>query len=102
MLIEEILAELPDVKIIIMEPFVLKGIATEPKWDKFSVEVPKRAKKAKLIAEKYNLKFVPLQEGLDKLCESAEPSYWLIDGVHPTPAGYEYIKREWLKAFKEL
>ena len=102
MLIEEILTELPDVKIIIMEPFALKGTATEEKWDKFSVEVPKRAEKARMIAEKYNLKFVPLQKGLDELCESADPSYWLIDGVHPTPAGYEYIKREWLKAFKEL
>ena len=42
MLIEEIKQELPDIKIIILEPFVLKTGATEEKWDVFSVEVAKK------------------------------------------------------------
>jgi len=102
MLIEEIKAALPDIKIMIMEPFILKGPATTEEWEFFATEVPKRAEKAKMIAEKYNLTYIPLQEGFDKLCESEEPTYWLRDGVHPTAAGHEYIKREWLKAFNTL
>lgn len=102
MLIEEVKAELPNIKIIILEPFVLRASATDEKWDVFSTEVKKRAVMAKKIAEKHNLTFIPLQEGFDKLAEKAEASYWLSDGVHPSAMGHEYIKRLWLDAFKEL
>lgn len=101
MLIEEIKEALPNIKIAILEPFVLKGGATEGAWEYFSTEVPKRAEMAKKIAEKFNLPFIPLQEGFDKLCESAPASYWLGDGVHPTPKGHEFIKTKWLECFKE-
>ena len=101
MLIEEIKAALPNIKIVILEPFVLKGGATEGAWEYFSTEVPKRAAMAKKIAEKFNLPFIPLQDGFDKLCESAPGSYWLGDGVHPTPKGHEFIKTKWLECFKE-
>ncbi len=99
MLIEEIKEALQDIKIAILEPYVLKASATEAKWDKFSTEVAKRAASAKKVAEKYGLIFVPLQAGFDKLCESAHASYWLYDGVHPTPTGHEFIKEEWMKAY---
>ena len=102
MLIEEVKEALPNIKIMILAPFVLKGIATEPFWDKFSTEVPKRAEKAKLIAEKYNLKFVELQSKFDESVKKAPNEYWLYDGVHPTPMGHGIIKNEWLKAFLEM
>ena len=55
---------------------------------------------AKKIAQKYNLPYIPLQDGFDELSKNIEESYWLSDGVHPTAMGHEYIKNEWLKAFK--
>lgn len=102
MLIEEVKSALPDIKIIIMEPFVLKACATEEKWDSFNLEVKKRAEMAKKIAEKYNLPFISLQDGFDGLAKNIEASYWLRDGVHPTAMGHEYIKNEWIKMFKTL
>ena len=39
MLIDEIREVLPDIKIVILEPFVLKGTATEKLWDDFDREV---------------------------------------------------------------
>ena len=108
MLIEEIKEALPELKIVILEPFCLKGVATDntetqpDKWERFDSEVRKRAAKAKLIAEKYGLAFIELQDKFDELTQQAEPSYWLRDGVHPTAMGHEMIKREWLKAFREL
>lgn len=101
MLIEEIKAELPDIKIYILEPFVLKGTATEAHWEEFDREVRLRAKSAKWIAEKHNLPFVPLQDKFDMLCEKCEASYWLGDGVHPTAAGHELIARSLLEAVKK-
>lgn len=105
MLITEILDELPDIKIMIMEPFVLEGgstaaTETEPgRWEYFVTEVPKRAAVAKRIAEKYDLPFIALQDIFDDACKRAPASYWLRDGVHPTPMGHWLIKNEWIKAF---
>lgn len=102
MLIEEVKQALPDIKIMILEPFVLKAAATEGKWDYFSTEVEKRAKMARKIAEKHELTFIPLQAGFDALAQKAPANYWLMDGVHPTAMGHEFIKQEWIKAFSNL
>lgn len=108
MLIEEIKEALPNVTIMIMEPFLLKGAATQDteecpnKWSIFDSEVKKRAQKAREVAQKYNLPFIPLQDKFDEAAKLAPNEYWLYDGVHPTTAGHELIKREWLKCFYAL
>lgn len=102
MLISEVKNALPDIKIMIMEPFVLKACATEEKWDGFNTEVKKRAQMAKKISEKHNLPYICLQEGFDKLSENVPTSYWLGDGVHPTAMGHEYIKNQWMETFEKL
>ena len=108
MLIEEIKQALPNIKIMILEPFCLRASATDNteeqpnKWETFSSEVKLRAEKAKAVAEKYNLKFIPLQEKFDLISKNTENNYWLSDGVHPTAAGHNLLKEEWLKAFKEI
>lgn len=108
MLIEELKSELPNTKIMILEPFVLKGSATESSTDQpnrfeaFRNGVYNVAKVARRIAEKHNLKFIELQSVFDNACKLAEPGYWLYDGVHPSAMGHELIKREWIKAFSEI
>lgn len=108
MLIEEIKEALPEIKIMILEPFVLKGRGTKDtddmpnKWEIFRSEVEMRAKKAESVAQKYNLKFIPLQKKFDDVAKLAPEAYWLDDGVHPTAMGHELISREWLKAFDEI
>lgn len=102
MLIEEIKEALPEIKIMILEPFTLKGTGNERYFEEFRDEVAKRAEKAKEIAEKYDLSFVPLQDKFDEAAKLAPNNYWLADGVHPTTAGHELIKREWMKAFQSL
>ncbi len=101
MLIEEVKEALPDIKIMLLEPFVLEGSATAENMERFG-EVRKMAQATKEICEKYNLVFIPLQEKFDEAVKLAPPEYWLGDGVHPTPKGHELIKREWLKAFETI
>jgi len=100
--IEQIKEALPDIKIMILEPFILKASATEENFDAFKDEVLEKAAAAKRVAEKNGLKFIPLQNLFDEALKSAPESYWLSDGVHPSPAGHELIKNEWLKAFEEI
>lgn len=98
MLIEDILAELPNVKIFILEPFVLKGAGTEAYWECFRPEVELRSKAAKRVAQKHGLIFVPLQDKFDNAVENGDTAYWLSDGVHPTAAGHEIIKESLIEA----
>ena len=101
-LIEEILESVPDIKIMLLEPFVLIGTATEDCWEVFNREVRMRAKRAKKIAEEFNLPFISLQDKFDEAAKLASPSCWLCDGVHPAPAGHALITKEWLSAFEAI
>ena len=101
MLIEDTKKILPDLKIIVCEPFVLIGTATEEKFEVF-LQVKEYAKVAKKIAEDYNLAFLPLQEKFDKAAEENGAAYYLYDGVHPSVAGAKLIAEEWLKLFKTI
>ena len=108
MMLDEILEALPNVKIMIMEPFCLRGEATNDteehpnKWKIFRTEVELRAERARCVAEKYNLPFVELQKKFDEMAEKTRSENWLWDGVDPTPAGHELLKREWLACFESL
>jgi len=109
LLIQELKRDLPQLKIMILEPFVLPAAATintdehPHRWEYFRSETDLRRAAAKRIAEKHGLTFVPLQELFDKAeADAPEMGYWLRDGVHPTFAGHELIKNEWLKAFRTM
>ena len=99
-ILEEVTRMCPGVRIFILEPFVLKASATEGAWDIFRRETALRAASAKKAAEAFGCVFVPLQEKFDAACEKAEPSYWLLDGVHPSAMGHELIARELTEAFE--
>lgn len=102
MLIEEILTALPDIIIMILEPFVLKGLHTTERWDEFSTEVGKMAIKSQKVAEKFDLKFIPLQNIFNTLSADGNTRYWSVDGIHPTAPGHQVIKEELAKAFIEI
>lgn len=108
LMIDELKQALPGVKIMLLEPFMLPGTATEDtpekpeRWAYFSKEVPLRQAAVRRVAEKQNALFVPLQEKFDRLNVNVPKDYWLFDGVHPTAAGHELIKQAWLEGFSKL
>lgn len=101
-LLEELLAEFPDLKIMLLEPFVLPGLATENDLERFTSETYLRAQAVKELAEEFGLVFIPLQEDLNRLLEKAPAEYWLFDGVHPTPFFDQYIADKWIEAFAAM
>ncbi len=92
----------PDVKIMLLEPYVMKEAATEAKWEDFTREVAIRQKITKEMADRLGVVFVPLQRLFDEATEKSAVKYFSEDGVHPTPAGHELIARAWLEAFETL
>ena len=108
MLIDEIKEALPNIKLMIIAPYVLEGYDTcdteeiPDRLSRFRTDVAEKAVASKRIAEKYGLPFIELQPAFDAACKKAEPSYWAYDGVHPTAKGHELIKRLWLNAFETI
>ena len=102
MLIDEIYEALPNVKIILMEPFVLEGSATAEHYAQFRADVYEKAEAVRQLAEEYQLPFIALQADLDKLAKEAPNDHWLTDGVHPTIYFHQYIADRWINTFTEL
>ena len=104
MLIEDTKKVLPDVKIVLCEPFVLEGCTTVEKGtDRFQrfCEVYKYAEVVKNLAQEYGLYFLPLQEKLNGAAQKFGADKYLFDGVHPMVAGAKLIADEWIELFKK-
>jgi len=86
---------LPNVKLVICEPFVLRCGAVNDKW--FPDFDGYRAA-AKRVATDFKAVFVPFQSMFDKAVQDAPPQYWAADGVHPTLAGAQLMADAWLEA----
>jgi lysophospholipase L1-like esterase len=91
-------AALPNVKLIIGEPFAVNGIkAVKDSWypdfDTYRFA-------AKEIAQEFNAIFIPFQKVFDEAQKVAPGVYWTLDGVHPTLAGAKLMSQAWLKAVK--
>lgn len=95
-LLDHTKAQLPGVKLVICEPFVLEcGAVTQMN---FHPDIDDRAKLVHAIARDYADVFVPFQSVFDDAIKRAEPAYWAADGVHPTLAGHQLMADAWLKA----
>jgi len=93
----------PNVKVVLLEPYVLHGPATDPNWDVFNTEVTLRREAVRRLAKKYALPTIPLQEIFDNAVATVAPAaHWSGDGVHPTPAGHALIAQHWVAKFQEL
>lgn len=90
--------KLPDLKLIIGEPFAVTGIkAVNEKWFPAFDEYRNAARE---IAKEHNAVFIPYQSIYDKAQKAAPGNYWTGDGVHPTLAGAQLMAHAWLQAVK--
>ncbi|AYL96596.1 SGNH/GDSL hydrolase family protein [Mucilaginibacter celer] len=101
-LLTQTLAALPNVKLVLLEPFILPLGMVNKSVELWTTEVQKRRAVVKALASKFNAIYVPLQDVFNKALQKAPADHWIWDGVHPMPAGHELIAREWLKATKKL
>jgi lysophospholipase L1-like esterase len=97
-LLKRTLAALPNVKLIIGEPYALKGVkAVDDKWYP-AFDGYRQA--AKDIAAEFNAAFIPYQSIYDKALKQAPASYWTLDGVHPSVAGTQLMAEAWMQTVK--
>lgn len=91
------LAALPRVKLVLCEPFILPGSATQKNWEVWTGH----AKQFRAIVEKLGVKYhapvVHFQQVFDAAVKRAPAEYWIWDGVHPTYAGHQLMADEWAR-----
>jgi lysophospholipase L1-like esterase len=90
--------QLPEVDLVICEPFILPVGKVKERWNDFHQEISGRQKAAKQLADEFKAVYVPLQDSFTKVAAKYPPdAYWLWDGIHPMPNGHELIAIEWIK-----
>ncbi|MFC5284688.1 SGNH/GDSL hydrolase family protein [Pedobacter alpinus] len=99
-LLQKTMAQFPDLKLVIGEPFALKDIkAVDDTWYPAFDEYRMTARK---IAKDFNAVFVPYQAVFNEALKYAPGVYWTNDGVHPSLAGAKLMANAWLKATKTI
>jgi lysophospholipase L1-like esterase len=97
-LLNRTLSELPDIKLVLCEPFILTGTtAVDDSWlEPYShyQEIAAR------LAGEFKAIWVPFQSAFDDASEIAPASHWAHDGVHPSMAGCELMAETWLNALQ--
>jgi lysophospholipase L1-like esterase len=83
---------LPNVILVVLEPFVLRTGAVDATW---FPEFDERRAAAARVASAVDARFVSLQDAFNERAAQTGPAAWAADGVHPTPAGHALIARRW-------
>lgn len=107
-LIDEIKNALPNIKLILISPFVLEGVSTQnsekdpERFQKFTIGITEKQMAVETISKKYGLPMIDLQTYFNMACKKNSPSLFSLDGVHPTPEGHELIKRLWIETYNNI
>ena len=84
---------LPDITLVICEPFVMRCGAVTDAW---FPEFETRRAYAEEVAKAAGAIWVPFQQKFNEaIAAGTEPNYWAGDGVHPTHAGHALMAKVW-------
>lgn len=96
------LDDIPDTKLVLMEPFRYRDQQDDETWKIQNGRIHEYQRIIRKIAAERNAVFVPLVEVLESAFQKAPKEYWLWDGVHPTYSGHQLLSKAWLNAVGPL
>lgn len=101
-LLRDTLAALPNIRIVLGEPFLLPVGKYQAAYAATLAEVKKRQDVVARLAKKYHLPLIRYQAVFDAACARAPAAHWSWDGVHPHYAGHGLMAEAWLETVGEL
>lgn len=93
----------PELRIVLIDPFVLPVQTPRPGRDNLSTydlqrqEVEKRGAVVARLAKEFDAVHVRMQDVFDAAAARVGPEKLLWDAIHPLPMGHELIARQWLQ-----
>ena len=81
-------------QIVLLEPFLVQSYKN---YFELAKELNNKVEVVRKIAHNFDAKLIPLNDIFEKACLKSEPSFWALDGVHPTLAGHALIAQSWIK-----
>lgn len=94
-LLDRTKAALPEVRLVVCEPFVLRCGAVTDKWFPEFDAYRAAARKA---ADEAGAAFVPFHGMFEAASQVASPERWAKDGVHPSGDGAALMAHAWMRA----
>lgn len=93
---------LPTVQFVLCTPFVAKAgwVGQSANYREREALVKLLAEAVRRIAADYHAILVPYDEMFSRLIRNnsnGDRSYWIWDGIHPTPAGHEKMAELWME-----
>lgn len=100
-LLADTMKALPDVRLVLCEPFGLPVGKKKDIWDAYKVQLEERQAIVAKLAGKYHAPAVHFQKVFDEATKRAPADYWIWDGVHPTYSGHQLMADEWERVVRE-
>jgi lysophospholipase L1-like esterase len=91
---------LPNVRLVLCEPFGLPVGQKKGDWENYRAEIAARDDIVNRLGEKYHAPVVRFQKMFESATNRAAAEYWIWDGVHPTYAGHQLMADEWVRTVR--
>ncbi|MGE5520867.1 MAG: SGNH/GDSL hydrolase family protein [Candidatus Dadabacteria bacterium] len=95
-LLQQSINALPQVQLVLCEPFILPVGKVKERWNDYFPEVQKRQQIVSKLSREFNTVHIEFQKVFNNALSKAPADYWIWDGIHPMPAGHELMAREWI------
>jgi lysophospholipase L1-like esterase len=85
----------PQLKLVLMDPFVLPAdrLENHAAW---RAETDRLRNRVKQLAKEFGAVHIKLQDVFNAAAAACAAEQWIWDGIHPLPQGQELIARHWL------
>jgi len=99
-LLAETVKALPQVRLVLGEPFGLPVAGKTNHWEQARANLAVRQAIVAKLGAKYHAPVVPFQKMFDAALQRAPADYWIWDGVHPTYPGHQLMAEEWIRTVR--
>ena len=99
-LLAETVKALPNVRLVLGEPFGLPVGQKKSIWETIIRQLKERDEIVNKLGEKYHAPVVHFQKMFEDATNRAPADYWIWDGVHPTYSGHQLMADEWVRAVR--
>ena len=99
-LLADTLSALPNVKLVLCEPFGLPVGGKKDGWSSYYPKLLERQAIVDKLGVKYHAPVVHFQKTFERAASRAPAEYWIWDGVHPTYSGHQLMADEWVSTVR--